>query len=220
MVFFVIPADSLSISSVQKIYKNLREKFINFNKYGLNGIQPFLIITKGDLSQPEYVDDKSKIYDDEKLRRILDDFCSKTLIPLDSTFFVANYIGGNNFEPNHVVDFTSLFAVNQALTFAQGMIRKVYDSLTKIEFQFNIDTKKKLSIKTSQENEKTSKISIQKIPDEVPMLVVLLEIDPIGFLENVKMNMKLSNLRVDIKKMWMIVLMILAIVLSIKNQLI
>jgi len=124
MVFFVIPADSLNVQSTIETYKNLRDHFITYNKYGLNGIQPFLIITKGDLFQPEYCDDKSKIYDDERLRRLVEEFCNKTLIPLDYTFFIANYVGGNNFEQNPVVDFACLFAVCQALSFAQSMIKK------------------------------------------------------------------------------------------------
>jgi len=90
----------------------------------LEGIHPYLLITKADTFDRMFITDKKKIYDDSALKEQREIFCKAANFPINYTFFVANYTSGNSFRKDPVVDYTILYAVVQALTQAQANIRR------------------------------------------------------------------------------------------------
>eukprot|EP01124_Arcella_intermedia_P035084 TRINITY_DN8846_c2_g1_i1.p1 TRINITY_DN8846_c2_g1~~TRINITY_DN8846_c2_g1_i1.p1 ORF type:complete len:764 (+),score=173.88 TRINITY_DN8846_c2_g1_i1:96-2294(+) len=129
MAFFLVPIDCLLVKSAQEKYKRLRECFISYKKYNLTGIQPFLIITKADTYDTALKEDKKKIYDDNSLRAQQTAFCKATGFTDEFTFFIANYLGGNDFEQDPVVDYLGLYIVTSALVQAQQNIRLLADNI-------------------------------------------------------------------------------------------
>jgi len=125
VVFFVVPANSLLNQDVQVRYKKMKEIFKSYKDKGLEGYEPFLIITKGDLLDPTYDKDKRKIYDDSVLAEGRKIFCSATSIDESRALFLANYKPGIQFERDVVVDFTVLFAVNAAITQAENTLESM-----------------------------------------------------------------------------------------------
>jgi len=103
----------------------LRSNFTSYKDYGIDGIQPLLLITKGDTFDEVYITNKKKIYDDATLQRLRKEFCLKAQFPEENSYFIANYLSGRNFEKDPVVDFTALFIVTQALSEAKALIRRV-----------------------------------------------------------------------------------------------
>jgi GTPase SAR1 family protein len=69
MVFFVVPVDGLAMKMVQERYKVLKQHFTQYKEHGIDGLQPYLIITKGDTFDSSLAD-KKRIYDDDTFAKL------------------------------------------------------------------------------------------------------------------------------------------------------
>jgi len=123
--FFVVPLDALEDPKTQESYRLLKEKFTLYKRPEIKfeGYQPYLIITKADLSHQDFRSHPTKLYDDERLRTMRDTFCKKTGINENRALFIPNYVAGINFEQNTHVDMLSLFIANAALDDADALVQ-------------------------------------------------------------------------------------------------
>eukprot|EP01121_Diplochlamys_sp_Union-15-3_P022380 TRINITY_DN94_c0_g1_i1.p1 TRINITY_DN94_c0_g1~~TRINITY_DN94_c0_g1_i1.p1 ORF type:complete len:709 (-),score=127.28 TRINITY_DN94_c0_g1_i1:59-2185(-) len=125
IVFFVVPLDALSLASVQERYKTLKKNFTEYKKYGVEGLHPYLIITKADDFDLSYKSDTRKIYDDDTITELQNTFCQKTNIHPDYSYLVSNYVPGSYYKKTPYIDFVVLNIVEQAIHAAQSIIRRV-----------------------------------------------------------------------------------------------
>jgi len=128
MVFFVIAYDGLRKLSIQKRYRDLKEKMTSYKSYGLNGYHPYLIITKADTFEDDYSVNKIRIYDDACLMADRDEFCKVANFDPQKAIFIPNYVSGSDFKKDKLVDYVSLFIADSALAQAKLLIETVRDA--------------------------------------------------------------------------------------------